>query len=362
MRDKLNETKYVYIGSYAEADQPGLYACRYDETQGTLQLIESEQGLQNPTFMAIDEQNKRLYTIFEEENPAGGKHALASAYDIDETTGKLKHLNKEHTVPAGTCHIALDRTRSALFVSSYHGGMVGLSPIEADGTIGKTSDVRQHSGSSIHPAQTQSRAHSVTLDTSNTFAIVCDLGADRIHIYKLDLDNKKLVHHNEIVTEPGAGPRHFTFDPSEAYGYVINELNATITAYAFDSEAGTLSPIQTISTLPASYEGDNACADIHISPDGKFLYGSNRGHDSIVVYKINEADGTLSLVEHVSTQGNHPRNFAISPDGRFVLVANRDTNNIVTFERHADTGRLTATGAQFTVSRPVCIKFFTPLQ
>lgn len=360
MTDLNHETILAYVGSYAEAAGPGLYACRFNRSQGTLELIDAVHGLQNPTFMAIDEQNKRLFTIYEEANEAGGKHGLAAAYDIDVATGKLQLLNKEHTVAAGTCHIALDRTHSALFVSSYHGGMVGLSPIGTDGKIAQTSDVQQHSGRSIHPDQTQSRAHSVTIDATNTFAIVCDLGADRIYIYKLDLDHNKMIFHHEIVAEPGAGPRHFTFDPSDTYGYVINELNATVTVYAFDREAGTLSPIQTISTLPASYEGDNACADIHMSPDGKFLYGSNRGHDSIVVYRINEADGTLTLVEHVSTQGNHPRNFAVSPDGQFVLVANRDTNNIVTFKRDPDSGTLTATGEQLTVSRPVCIKFFTP--
>lgn len=362
MGNMLDETTFAYVGSYAEASGPGLYACRYNNERGTLELIDSEQGLQNPTFITVDEKNNRLYTILEEANAEGGKHGLAAAYQIDTASGKLQFLNKQHTVTAGTCHIALDQTRSVLFVSSYHGGMVGVSPLIENGRIGSTSDVKQHTGSSVHPAQTQARAHSVTIDGTNAFAIVCDLGADRIYVYKLDIEHQKLIYHNEVSTEPGAGPRHFTFNSAGTFGYVINELNATITAYAFDHQAGTLSPIQTISTLPQAYDGDNACADIHISPDGKFLYGSNRGHDSIVVYAINETDGTLTLVEHVSTQGSHPRNFAISPDGRFVLVANRDTNNIVTFERDANTGKLTATGKPFTVSRPVCIQFFTPLQ
>lgn len=347
----------VYIGSYAEADTPGLYTCRFNHTAGALTIIQEESGLQNPTFLAIDPQHHRLYTIMEDVDDKGHKYGLAAAYRIDGADGQLHFLNKQRTVDAGTCHIALDQEKKWIVVSSYHGGMIGLLPLESDGRIGAVSDVQQHEGSSIKPVQSQARAHSVTFDATNRYAIACDLGADQLIVYRFDRAGGKLIAHSSVKAEPGAGPRHFVFHPTLPVCYVINELNATITAYSFDSEAGVLHPMETVSTVPETYTGDNACADIHISPDSQFLYGSNRGHDSIVVFKIAATDGRLSFVEHVSSGGEHPRNFALSPDGAFVLVANRDTNNVVIFKRDAATGKLHPNGQTLAVAKPVCIKF-----
>lgn len=347
----------AYIGSYADLNSPGLYACKYDVKSGNLELLDQVGDLKNPTFLDVDESNLKLYTIAEGVDSQNQRCGEAFAFGIDPSTGKLSFLNKEITVPAPTCHITLDKTNQCLMVSSYHGGMIGLSPLLRDGRIGATSDIQRHEGRSILPIQDRPRAHSIFVDRLNRFLAVCDLGLDRIVLYKLDLNAYRFILHGEVQVAPGSGPRHFVFHPSLAYGYVINELNATITAFSYDEDKGELSEIQTISTLPNSYEDENACADIHISPDGKFLYGSNRGHDSIVVYAIDPISGQLTLVEFASTIGKHPRNFAISPDGDFLLVANRDSNNIVTFHRDSHTGKLSPTGSVLNVSMPVCIKF-----
>jgi len=346
----------VFIGSYAEANGPGVYAGFYDAANGSIELADQADGLANPTFLDVDAAHSKLYAITEGVDANGQKCGAAAAFDIDPATGKLTSLNKENTVPATTCHIALDRTNKTVLVSSYHGGMVGVSPVLEDGRIGATSDIQRHQGAGATPVQDRPRAHSATIDRLNRYAVVCDLGLDRIFTYKLDLQASGLVPHKEVGVEPGAGPRHFAFHPSYRFGYAINELNATITAFTYDEELGKLSEMQTVSTLPDDYEGEKSCADIHVSPDGKFLYGSNRGHDSIVVFAIDPSTGMLTYAEHASTLGGHPRNFAISPDGRFLLVANRDSNNVVTFARDAATGKLTPTGFELRVSKPVCVK------
>ncbi|WP_127585499.1 lactonase family protein [Paenibacillus koleovorans] len=359
MNTNPNTRTYAYIGSYAEAGTPGLYACGYNTETGELTLIDQTDILQNPTFLAIDAPAKRLYAITEEADATGQRVGAAAAFSIDEESGRFTLLNKAVTVASPTCHIALDGTRRHLMVASYRGGMIGLSAVEPDGRVGASSDVRQHAGGSVRPVQNQPHPHSVFPDPADRYALVPDLGLDRILVYKLDLANGKLLPHSEAYLEPGAGPRHFAYHPSQRYGYVINELDSTVAAFAYDGEAGTLRKLQTVSTLPDGYEGSSACADIHISADGRYLYGSNRGHDSIVVYRIDESAGTLTLVEHTSTRGGHPRNFALSPDGRFLLAANRDGNNVVTFARDAETGRLQPTGHELKLSKPVCVKFLT---
>lgn len=347
----------AFIGSYADSNNCGLYSCSYDTQNGSIALLDQVEGLQNPTFLAVDAKHSKLYALTVGVDSNNQHCGAAAAYDIDPATGKLSWINREMTVPAPACHITLDHSNQCLLVSSYQGGMVGLSPLLEDGRIGVTSDIKVHNGSSILPIQDRPRAHSIFVDRSNRFVGVCDLGLDRIFMYKLDIHTFRLIPHGEVHVSSGSGPRHFVLHPLLSYGYVINELNATITAFSYDEDKGKLSEIQTISTLPDAYEGENACADIHISPDGKFLYGSNRGHDSIVVYSIDQLLGTLTLVEHTSTLGGHPRNFAISPDGQFLLVANRDSNSIVTFARNVSSGKLLPNGHVLKVSKPVCIKF-----
>jgi 6-phosphogluconolactonase len=353
-KDKMTKT-LAFIGSYADAKDSGLYVCSYDEDSGSIELMEQAAGLQNPTFLDVNAETLKLYAITEGVDINNQRCGAAAAYTIDPSNGTLTLLNTENTVSAPTCHITLDHSGKMVIVSSYHGGMIGLSPLLEDGQIGATADIQLHKSSSVPPVQ--ARAHSVFIDRLNRYAVACDLGLDRLFIYKLEAEQNRVIPHREVQVAAGSGPRHFAFHPTLAYGYVIHELNATVTAFSYDEEKGELAEIQVISTLPDSYKGENGCADIHISPDGQFLYGSNRGHDSIVVYAVDQTTGKLTVVEYVSTQGGHPRNFAVSPDGRFLLVANRDGNNIVTFTRNEHTGKLLPTGSELHISKPVCIKF-----
>ncbi|MFK7696269.1 lactonase family protein [Paenibacillus sp. HJGM_3] len=358
MTAPTTSTVYAYIGSYAEAEDPSVYACAFDAETGRLTLLQQTSGLINPTFLAIDPVRRTLLAIAEDRGPAGERLGAAVAYAIDERTGELTFRNRQATVAASTCHIMLDHSRRSFAVASYSGSRIGLSRMEDDGSAGPATDTHMHEGSGIRPQQDKPHPHSVFFDPANRFALVPDLGIDRIVVYRLDLEQLKLVPHGETAVAAGAGPRHFVFHPTAPYGYVINELNSTVTAFVYDGDLGRLTEIESVTTLPSGYEGNNATADIHISPDGRFLYGSNRGHDSIVVYAIDAATGRLSLIEHVSSGGGHPRNFGLSPDGRFLLAANRDSDNVVTFARDAATGKLQPTGDELRVSKPVCVKFF----
>lgn len=349
---------FAFIGSYAEPDGPGVYACAYDADSGRLTLLDQTDGLVNPTFVDIETDSRIIYALTERKSDDGARLGAAAALRFDPASGRLERLGEPAvTLPATACHISLDRMGKIAMTCSYHGGMLSVSPIEADGNVGTASEVVRHAGRSLRPVQSQARVHSAVVSPDGRLVAVSDLGLDKVFIYALDPDAGRLTLRSETDIEPGSGPRHFVFHPSLPYGYGINELSSTITVYAFDAEAGRLSVVQTISTLPDGYEGDNACADIHLSPDGRFLYGSNRGHDSLAVCRVSSGDGRLTPVQYAPTLGGHPRNFAIAPDGRFALVANRDGGNVVTFARDADAGTLTPTGSELQVSKPVCVRF-----
>lgn len=350
-----NKRIFAFIGSYAEAEEDGVYVALFHPVHGELTITDRIRGLKNPTFLDVDPDKRILYVL--SEGQTGGRSGVAAAFSIDTEKGKLTELNRERTVDSPICHIQLDRSRRCLFTASYHGGLVGVNPVLEDGRIGPSAQVIAHIGSSILPAQTQARAHSVFVDPDNQFAVVCDLGMDKIVSYRIDPAAPSLTETASVELPPGSGPRHFAFHPELAVGYSINELNSTITVFRYNRTSGGLSPVQTVSTLPADFTGESATADIHITRDGRFVYGSNRGHDSIAVFAVSQSDGTLSLVEHVLTQGGHPRNFALSPDDRLLLAANRDGNNIVVFERDAETGRLLANGRSLVLPKPVCVKF-----
>jgi 6-phosphogluconolactonase len=347
----------VLIGSYGTVDQPGVSSCRYHAETGGLEVLDQVSGLLNPSFLAVNEVESTLYVLNELNDDKGRPCGGIAAYRIEDAGGQLTLINQELAAPAPICHIALDRTGQCVMVSSYQGGLVALSPVLEGGGIGTTADLHLHQGSSLLPVQNQPRAHSLTVDRDNRFAIVCDLGLDRIVVYRLDLVASRLLPHSVTAVAPGAGPRHFAFHPELPCGYVINELNATITMFAYDPVHGQLTEIQTVSTLPEDYHGENACAHIQCSPDGKFLYGSNRGHDSIVVHAIDPISGMLTPIEHVPTLGRHPRHFALSPDGRFLLVANQASDSIIVFSRDEYSGTLAPTGEQLETGSPVCIVF-----
>lgn len=348
---------FAFLGSYSEKEEYGVWMCRFNPATGEMTVTDRVTGLKNPTFLDVDPVRKVLYVLAEEETTEGGRSSIGAAYRIDPAAGTLTELNQEYIMNASLCHIHLDRTRGCLFTASYHKGMVGVSPVLEDGRIGPTAQVLQHEGSSIHPAQTQARAHSVFPDPANGYALVCDLGMDRIVSYRIDTEAPKLIPGPSAALEPGAGPRHLAFHPTLPYGYVINELNSTISVFSYEADTGRLTPVQNIPTLPEGYAGESATADIHVSPDGRFVYGSNRGHDSIAVFAVDAGSGRLSLIGHTSTEGGHPRNFALSPDGRLLVAANRDGNNLVVFSRDEASGLLKPNGQQLAMSKPVCIKF-----
>ncbi|MWC27950.1 lactonase family protein [Paenibacillus sp. MMS18-CY102] len=348
----------VFAGSYAESSASGVYVYQFDEQQEQLTLLNEYGGLQNPTFLNIDAANKRLYAITEGKSAEGAKTGEAAAFAINPVDGTLSLLNRGLTVNGPTCHIQRDASSDYLIVTSYHGGKVGLTALTPDGQIGEQLDTQQHEGRGQHPErQDRPHPHSSMFSPDGRFLYVQDLGLDRIKIYEIDRTANELSLLDETQLHPGAGPRHLAFHPSIPYAYVINEVDSSVTVLAYEPASGDLAPIQTISTLPPEgFDGENTTAEITVSPDGRFVYGSNRGHDSIVVYSVDQATGKLSVVEIVSVEGGHPRHFALTPSGSHLIAANRDSNNLVIFRINRDNGRITYTGNSATVSKPVFVQ------
>ncbi len=348
----------VYVGTYTQGLSKGIYLTRLDLSRGTLEPAIVAAEVSNPSFLAAAPRGMFLYAVGE-LNEVGGKSSGAiSALAIDPTDGKLTLLNQQSTQGAGTCHLAIDRNGKYVVVANYTGGSVSCLPIEADGRLGKVVCLVEHKGSSInHRRQEGAHAHGVYLDAANRFLVVPDLGLDKVMIYRFD-DNAGMLTANDpafVATAAGAGPRHFAFHPNGRYAYVINELNSTLTAMSYDAEHGVLRPLQTVSTLPPRFHGVNTCAEVQVHPSGKFVYGSNRGHDSIAIFSVDAATGRLRFVGHEPTRGKEPRNFAIDPSGRYLLAANQSSDNVVVFRIDAVTGRLRATGSTAHVSMPVCV-------
>ena len=354
-----NEEILVYIGTYTGGKSEGIYVYRMDPASGALEFSSMATGVDNPSYLDFDPQRRYLYAVNEAEEFSGKPGGAVSAFSIDPATGKLTYLNQQPSHGGLPCHLSVDQTRKYLLVANYLGGSLCVLPILADGQLGEATDFVQHEGSSVDPGrQGGPHAHSITLDPANRYAFAADLGLDKIMIYQLDLTQGKLRPNDEpwAQVHAGAGPRHFAFHPSLRYAYIINELDSTMSAFHYDDTNGTLREIQSLSTLPDDFEGTNYPADVHVSPSGKFLYGSNRGHDSIVIYSIDEDTGRLTYVGCEPTQGKNPRNFAIDPTGTLLLAANQDTDNVVTFRIDQETGRLMGTGNVAEVPTPVYLK------
>lgn len=353
----MSEKLSLFIGSYAEAADPGIYMYELDLATGEMKCLDSASGLKNPTFVSVDKPGKKLYAISETKNELGERIGEVAAYSIDPEQGKLTELNRALTIQPSSSHIQIDHQHKYLAVSGYHGGNIGLVQIAEDGTVAGLIDEQQHTGHGADPVrQDRPHPHSVQFSPDNRFALVADLGLDLIRIYELDQEQGKLVYRSEAVMKPASGPRHLAFHPNGKWLYSINEVGSTITALAFDAEQGSLTELETLSSLPADFAGENTTAEVAVSQDGRFLYGSNRGHDSIVQFSIDPASGRLSLVQFVSSEGGHPRHFTITPDGEHLLAANRDSNNLALFRIDRDSGKLTFTGHTTEVSKPVCVK------
>ena len=353
------ENTFVYVGTYTQKENEGIYVYRLNSSTGALDFASNTIGGINHSFLAVDPQQRYLYATNEVDELDGHLSGAITAFSIDATSGELTYLNRMPSRGTIPCHLNVDKTGRFLFVVNYGSGSVSVFPIEDDGQLGATTDFVQHRGSSVNPKRQQGpHTHSINLDIANRYAFVPDLGLDKIMIYKLDLSRGKIIPNEEPYAQitPGAGPRHFSFHPSGKYAYVINELDSTLTAFTYDETRGTLTNIQTASTVPNDFYLENTCADIHVSPSGQFVYGSNRGHGSIVIFSIDENTGKLTYVDHQSTQGKIIRNFAIDQTGAFLFVANQDTNKIVTFRIDQQTGKLEETSQIVEVPAPTCLK------
>ncbi len=350
---------FVYVGTYSPKEKEGIHVFAMDMDSGALQPVDSISGCENPSYLTIHPQSDLLYAVNEVAETDGARSGAVSAFSIDRATGKLTFLNKQLSGGALPCHVSVDSSGECLLVANYSGGNVGLLPIHKTGELGAPATI-QHQGSSIDPSRQGSpHAHSITPDPTNRYALAADLGLDQILVYRIDLADKCLVPHSipYIPVQPGSGPRHLDFHPNGKYLYVINEIGNTVMAFAYDADKGQFEHIQTLASLPEEFQGSSSTADIHVLPGGNFLYGSNRGHDSLAIYAIDAATGKCSFVGHQSTEGQTPRNFGIDPSGSFVLAANQDSDSIVCFRVDARSGQLTPAGQITEVPKPVCVKF-----
>ena len=359
--DKPHGDYLVYIGTYTRgSDSEGIYRMRLDTATGEMTDLQVAAKALNPSFLAVRPDKSALYAVSEigqlDGRPTGGLAAFA----IDPRTGNLTPLNVQPTGGTGPCYVTTDRAGKIVLVANYGGGSVASFPIARDGSLQSAASVIQHSGSSVNPKRQQGpHAHSFVFSPEETRAYAPDLGLDQIRIYRVDAESVALTPNDPSYAEvaPGAGPRHFDFHPGGEYAYVINELDSTITAFSHNARTGALTELQTVSTLPDGDHPGNSTADIHVHPSGKFLYGSNRGHNSIVVFSIDKKRGTLKHVQHQSTLGEIPRNFGIDPTGRILLAENQNSGTIYSFTIDPKTGKLTKTGHKIDVPKPVCVQY-----
>jgi len=347
-------THHLFIGTYTRDGSKGIYSLQLDADTGALTAPAVAAETKNPSFLALSPDHRFLYAVSESEE-------MAAAFAVDPGTKRLTPLQTPQ--PAGgkaPCHLVVDRTGRTLVVANYHTGVVASLPILADGALGQPGSIIQHTGSSVNPdRQASPHVHSVTLSPDNRFVIVCDLGLDKIFTYRLDPAAATLAPADPafVRTAPGAGPRHTAFSTDGRHLFAIAEMGNTLTCYAYDAATGALAPRDTQSTLPADFKGENTTAEVRVHPNGRFVYGSNRGHDSIAAYAFDAAAEKLVPLGITPVGGRGPRNFALSPDGRWLVAANQNSDSLTVFRVDPDTGRLTPTAATATISTPVCVLF-----
>ena len=355
MTEARTDPDLLYVGTYTEGTQSeGVYLVRMDRRSGELQQVGAVKAGANPSFLSIHPNGRVLYTVNELE-PIGA----VSAFAIERATGALTRLNEQPSGGGAPCYVSVERSGRAMLVANYAGGSVALLPIEPNGALAPA-HVVQHTGKGPNAERQEApHAHCILPDPSNRFALAADLGADRVFVYRLDLEGRSLRHIEEgdAGLRPGAGPRHLAFHPTLPLVFVANELDSTVATLRFASGRGGLSPLDTHSTVPAGWTGTNYPADIHVASNGRALYVSNRGHNSIAVFSVAESTGALALEQTVSTDGYWPRNFALDPSGRWLLVANQRSDSVVVFARDPGNGRLTPTRQRIAIPSPVCLRF-----
>lgn len=348
------QSYYLLVGTYTSEASDGIYVYKFDATSGTASYVSEVTGVENPAYLAISPDKRFVYSVneFDEDGPS------VSSFSFDKSDGTLTFLNKKPSHGGAPCYISIDKTGQAVFAANYLGGSLVMLPVGGDGSLEDPKLTIEHEGSSVNKERQESpHLHCTFVSPDNTRVFATDLGTDRVVGYEYHEDEVRLESLPSFVykAEPGAGPRHLTFHPNGEYAYLVNELNGTVVAFEYRKKG--LNHIQTISTLPDNYQGTVSGADIHVSPDGRFLYASNREDlNNIVIYAIDSDTGRLRFVGQKPTGGVHPRNFMIDPTGNYLLAANRHTDNIVVFSRNKETGLLEETGTEIEVSQPVCLK------
>ncbi|HTQ49418.1 MAG TPA: lactonase family protein [Candidatus Acidoferrales bacterium] len=354
----------VYFGTYTGAKSKGIYVSRFDSATGKLSEPTLAAQTVNPSYVAVAPDDRFLFAVNETEQFNGRAGGAVSAFKLDAATGKLDFLDQEPSGGTDPCHIAADPGGRYVFVANYSSGSVAAFPVEPNGSLDPASSVIQHHGSSVNrERQAGPHAHCVAVDAANHRLFVCDLGLDKVMIYRFNETNGLLAP-DEIPSaglKPGSGPRHITFSPDGRFAYVISEMGGTLTAFAYNPEHGALNEIQTVSTLPKNFRGKNTAAEVALLPSGKFLYASNRGDDSIAVFGVDESSGRLQFVDRQSSRGKTPRCFAMDPTGQYLIAANQNSDSVVVFRIDAQTGKLTWTGQTIEVGKPVSVNF-VPLE
>lgn len=352
---------WVYFGTYTGTNSQGIYISQLDANTGHLSAPKLAAKIENPSFLAVSPGEHFLYAGTDANDANGKSCGAVQAFALDSASGQLTALNQKNSGGSGSpCHLAVDATGRCLLVANYGTGSLTALPILADGQLGDIATSIQHSGTGPDPArQAGPHAHSIYPSPDNHFALSCDLGLDKVFAYHLDVAAAKLSPAAPpfVASPPGAGPRHLAFSRDEKFVFVINEMDSSITVFRYVGESAAMTRVQTISTLPSHFSGNNTAAEIGLHPNGKFLYASNRGHDSMAVFAVNQASGELSLVEHQPTRGRTPRFFSLDPTGRWLLAENQASDSVVVFAVDPDTGKLNPTDQTVTVGAPVCAVF-----
>lgn len=351
----------VFVGTYTKTGSKGVYVAEFDAATGKLELTGETCLVPNPTFLALHPSGQYLYSVCETADHEGHKSGGVSAFAVDPASGALTLLNQQLSQGTSPCHLCVDAEGKCVLVANYSSGSVAALPIQADGTLAEASCAIQHEGSGPDPKRQQGpHAHSINLDPTGKFAMACDLGLDQILMYDFAADEGTLTPHTppHKKTHAGAGPRHFCFGPTGRFAYCIDELDSTLIAMMYDGLSGWLCIIDSYPTIPEDAgEVVNWCADVHAHPSGKWVYGSNRGHHSLVTFQVNQDTGRLTSLGTVPSGGDWPRNFAIDPSGQWLLAANERSDNIVTFRINQETGIPEPTGSAVAVPAPVCVLF-----
>jgi 6-phosphogluconolactonase len=360
----------VYVGTYTNATSKGIYVFRLqtenlDVSQNiTLVPLGLAAESTNPSFLELDLKRRFMFAVNEVDQFEGRPTGAVSAFSIDEATGKLRLLNQRPSMGTGPCHVVLDNGSRNLLVANYGSGSVAVLPVGGDGRLGAATDVVQHTGKSIDPVRQKGpHAHCVTLDSANRFAFVCDLGLDKVMTYRFDAEQGKLSPGEPAFTplKAGAGPRHMVFRPDGRFAYVANELTSTITVFGYEPSTGVLKELQTVSTRPEYFEGANTAAEIGVHPSGKYLYVSNRGHNSVVLFSVDPDRGTLRYVEEQGTGGKTPRHFGIEPSAKHLAIGNQGSDTVLVCRIDEGNGRLKPSGVFAEAPSPACVKFLPPL-